>query len=150
MVVAGIDVSKALLNVSVADGPVHRVANSDPGIRRLLQHMARAGATQAACEATGGYERLPAHRQLRNGVMLLNGLADPALGVAQQGPCGFRGPANGRLRDGPNRSCAVLRRLFKVMPGVRVTRPFGLHLEKPPHRRGLCSCRTGTWQPSTR
>ena len=41
MVVAGIDVSKALLDVSVADGPVHRFENSGPGIRRLLQHMDR-------------------------------------------------------------------------------------------------------------
>ena len=46
MMVTGIDVSKALLDVSIAEGPVHRFANSDPGIRRLLQHMARAGATQ--------------------------------------------------------------------------------------------------------
>ena len=37
---------------------MYRFANSGPGIRRLLQHMARAGATQAVCEATGGYERL--------------------------------------------------------------------------------------------
>ena len=57
-VVTGIVVSKALLDVSMADGPVYRFANSDPGIRRLLQHMDRAGATQVVCEATGGYERL--------------------------------------------------------------------------------------------
>ncbi|MCY3658137.1 MAG: IS110 family transposase [Caldilineaceae bacterium] len=68
MVVAGIDVSKALLDVSVADGPVHRFENSDPGLRRLLQHMARAGATQAVCEATGGYERLLVSRLRAAGI----------------------------------------------------------------------------------
>ncbi len=56
--VAGIDVSKATLDVSIAAGPVCRFANSNPGIRRLLQHIDRAGVTQAVCEATGGYERL--------------------------------------------------------------------------------------------
>ena len=44
--VTGIDVSKALLDVSLAEGPVHRFANSDPGIRDLLRHMARALAQQ--------------------------------------------------------------------------------------------------------
>ena len=68
MVVAGIDVSKALLDVSVADGPVYRFANSDPGIRRLLQHMDRAGATQVVCEATGGYERLLVSRLRAAGI----------------------------------------------------------------------------------
>ncbi len=58
MMVTGIDVSKALLDVSLAEGPVHRFANSDPGIRGLLRYMARAGTTQAVCQATGGYERL--------------------------------------------------------------------------------------------
>ena len=68
MVVAGIDVSKALLDVSVADGPVHRFANSGPGIRRLLQPMDHAGATQAVCEATGGYERLLVSRLRAAGI----------------------------------------------------------------------------------
>lgn len=62
MVVMGIDVSKALLDVSMAAGPVHRFENRDPGLRRLLRHMDRARATQAVCEATGGYERLPVSR----------------------------------------------------------------------------------------
>ena len=56
LVVAGIDVSKAMLDVAMAKGPVYRFANSGSGIRRLLQHRARAGATQAVCEATGGFE----------------------------------------------------------------------------------------------
>ena len=60
--VTGIDVSKAMLDVAMAEGPVYRFANSGPGIRRWLQHRARAGTTQAVCEATGGYERLLMNR----------------------------------------------------------------------------------------
>ncbi len=71
MVVMGIDVSKALLDVSMAEGPVHRFENSDPGMRRWLRHMDRAGATQAVCEAvceaTGGYERLLVSRLRADG-----------------------------------------------------------------------------------
>ena len=33
MVVTGIDVSKAMLDVAIGDGPVHRFANSGPGLR---------------------------------------------------------------------------------------------------------------------
>ena len=58
MVATGIDVSKAMLDVSIAEGPVHRFEISGSGLRCLLRHMDRAGATQAVCEATGGYERL--------------------------------------------------------------------------------------------
>ena len=58
VVVAGIDVSKATLEVSVSEGPVLRFENSATGIRRLLRHLERAGVTKAVCEFTGGYERL--------------------------------------------------------------------------------------------
>ena len=58
IVVAGIDVSKATLDVSVSEGPVRRytarVENSRRGIRSLLKHIV----TRAVCESTGGYERL--------------------------------------------------------------------------------------------
>ncbi len=53
VVAAGIDVSEALWDVAMAEDPVYRFANSGPGIRRL-QHRARAGTTQAVCEASGG------------------------------------------------------------------------------------------------
>ena len=58
VVVAGIDVSKATLDVSVSEGPVLRFENSATSIRRLFKHMERAGVTKAVCESTGGYERL--------------------------------------------------------------------------------------------
>ena len=57
-VVAGIDVSKATLEVSVSEGPVLSFENSVTGIRRLLRHMERVGVTGVVCEFTGGYERL--------------------------------------------------------------------------------------------
>ncbi len=53
MVVTGIDMSKALWDVAMAEGPVYRFENSGPGLRRWLQHMDRAGAAQAVREATG-------------------------------------------------------------------------------------------------
>ena len=58
IVVAGIDVSKATLDVSVSEGPVRRFENSRSGIRSLLKHIDRMGVTRAVCESTGGYERL--------------------------------------------------------------------------------------------
>ena len=58
VVVAGIDVSRATLDVSVSEGPVIHFENSTTGIRRLLRHVERAGVTKAVCESTGGYERL--------------------------------------------------------------------------------------------
>ena len=57
VVVAGIDVSKAALEVSISEGPVLSLKNSAAGIRRLLRHLERAGMTKAVCESTGGYER---------------------------------------------------------------------------------------------
>ena len=41
IVVAGIDVSKATLDVSVSEGPVRRFENSRSGIRSLLKHIDR-------------------------------------------------------------------------------------------------------------
>ena len=58
VVVAGIDVSKATLEVSVSEGPVLSFENSATGIRRLLRHLERTGVTKAVSESTGGYERL--------------------------------------------------------------------------------------------
>ena len=58
VVAAGIDVSKATLDVSVSEGPVLRFDNSATGIRRLVRHLERAGVSKAVCESTGGYERL--------------------------------------------------------------------------------------------
>ncbi len=58
VVVAGIDVAKATLEVSVSEGPVLSFENSAIGIRNLLRHLERTGVTRAVGEPTGGYERL--------------------------------------------------------------------------------------------
>ena len=56
-VVAGIDVGKRQLDVSVAAGPVKRFENTAAGITELLTWLADQGVTLAVCEPTGGYER---------------------------------------------------------------------------------------------
>ena len=57
-VVAGIDVGKANLDVSISEGPVSRFENTAKGIAKLLKHLKEQDTTMAVCESTGGYERL--------------------------------------------------------------------------------------------
>ena len=64
VVVAGIDVSKATLDVSVSEGDVCRFNNTGKGISSLLKHIERQGVTKAVCESTGGYERLVGEQDL--------------------------------------------------------------------------------------
>ena len=61
-VVAGIDVGKAQLDVSVAEGPVRGFANNTTSITALVRWLQRAGVTVVVCEPTGGYERQVVHR----------------------------------------------------------------------------------------
>lgn len=68
MVVAGIDVSKAMLEVAMAEGPVYHLANSGPDLRRCQQHRDRAGTTQALCEATRGAKWLLVSRLRAAGI----------------------------------------------------------------------------------
>ena len=56
--VAGVDVDKAHLDVSVSEGPVIRFDNTAQGIAKLLKYLKSQDATMAVCESTGGYERL--------------------------------------------------------------------------------------------
>ena len=86
-VVAGIDVSKATLDVSVSEGPVLRFENSCVGIRSLLKHIDRAGATNAVCESTGGYERLLVSRL--NATALTVQVAHPLRVRAFARACGY-------------------------------------------------------------
>ena len=60
MVVAGIAVSKALVDVSVAGGPVYRFANSDPGLRGRTPRPAPKPAPTGPSETQ---HRLPAARK---------------------------------------------------------------------------------------
>ena len=56
-VVAGIDVGKARLDVSVNAGSVSRFPNSQAGIVELLKWLKSEDVVLAICEPTGGYER---------------------------------------------------------------------------------------------
>ena len=56
-VVAGIDVGKFNLDVSVDGGRVRRFSNSQSGILELLTSLMREEVAVAVCEPTGGYER---------------------------------------------------------------------------------------------
>lgn len=56
-VVAGIDVGKAILDVSVNGGSVRRFSNSQGGITELLEWLKSQEVVVAVCEPTGGYER---------------------------------------------------------------------------------------------
>ena len=87
LVVAGIDVSKAMLDVAMAEGPVYRFANRGPGIRRWLQHRACVAPAQAVCEATGGYERLLVNRLRAAGITMQ--VAHPLRVRAFARACGY-------------------------------------------------------------
>lgn len=67
-IVAGIDVGKWRLDVSVSQGPVRSFANTPEGIAALLNWVASQGANEAVCEPTGGYEREVVRRLPENGV----------------------------------------------------------------------------------
>ncbi len=56
--VAGIDVGKANLDVSVSGGSVVRFDNTTAGITKLINHLNDQDTALALCEPTGGYERL--------------------------------------------------------------------------------------------
>jgi transposase len=57
-ITAGIDTSKAKLDIAVHDRTERwQVANALPGWRMLAANLAKAGVTRVGIEATGGYER---------------------------------------------------------------------------------------------
>ena len=57
VVVAGSDVGKHSLEVSVAEGRAKAFRNMAPGIGKLHAFLREQGAAKAVCEPTGGYER---------------------------------------------------------------------------------------------
>ncbi len=87
VVVAGIDVSKATLEVSVSEGPVVRFENNATGIRRLLRHMECKGVNKTVCESTGGYER-PVVGKLRESAINVQ-VAHPVRVRAFARACGY-------------------------------------------------------------
>ena len=56
--VEGVDVGKASLEVSVAEGSVARFENATVGLTRLLKHLSALDVGMAVRALTGGYERL--------------------------------------------------------------------------------------------
>ena len=77
--VAGIDVGKQELAVSVARGAVRRFPNTGAGITAGLAWVRGQAVTHVVCEATGGYERLVVQR-----------LRGPALAVSVAHPTKVR------------------------------------------------------------
>ena len=69
-VVAGIDVGKTCLDVSVSAGPVRRFDNTPAGIAALVGWLESQGVTDVVCEATGGYERPVVRRVRRTGLSI--------------------------------------------------------------------------------
>ena len=98
MIVAGIDVGKASLDVSVAEGSVNRFDNTMEGISKLLKHLAEQGATVAVCEATGGYERLVVDRLRETGIHMQ--LAQPTRVRAFSRACGYQAKTDPPGRPG--------------------------------------------------
>ncbi len=69
-IVAGIDVGKWRLDVSVSQGPVRSFANTAAGIAALLGWVASEGANEAVCEPTGGYEQEVVRRLRKSGMLV--------------------------------------------------------------------------------
>ena len=82
-VVAGVDVGKANLDVSIAEGPVVRFDNTAKGITKLVKHLRVEDATLAVCEPTGGYERLLVSRLRKAGVAGASGPPKPGARFCQ-------------------------------------------------------------------
>ena len=106
--VAGVDVSKDSLDVSVSEGPVLRFDNSAKGITKLLKHLAEQEATLAVCESTGGYERLLVSR-LHKAELAVR-VANPSRVRAFARACGYE------AKTGP-RDAQVLSPYGQVLPG---------------------------------
>ena len=106
-VVAGVDVAKSSLDVSVCEGPVLQFDNSSKGITKLLKHLAKQEATLAVCESTGGYERLLVSR-LRKAEIGVR-VANPSRVRAFAKACGYEAKTDPR-------DAQVLSRYGQVFP----------------------------------
>ncbi|MBD9387889.1 transposase, partial [Agrobacterium sp. AGB01] len=71
-IIAGIDVSKARLDVAIApSGITLSVDNNDQGIDELVQHLKAQHVDLIALEATGGYETLVAAKLSASGLCVI-------------------------------------------------------------------------------
>lgn len=87
VVVAGVDVSKATLDVSVSEGDVRSFKNTRNGTASLLKYVERHGVSKAVCESTGGYERLVVSRLRESGLTVQ--VAHPLRVRAFARACGY-------------------------------------------------------------
>ena len=106
-VVAGVDVGKASLETSVAEGPVVRFGNTAADLTRLLKHLRALDVTVAVCESTGGYERLLVDRLRKTGIAMY--VAHPNRVRAFARACGYEAKTDPR-------DAQVLSRYGKVFP----------------------------------
>ncbi len=107
VVVAGVDVGKADLDVSVAEGPVVRFNNTAVGLTRLLKHLRALDVTMAVCESTGGYERLLVDRLRKTEIAMY--VAHPNRVRAFARACGYEAKTDPR-------DAQVLSRYGQVFP----------------------------------
>ena len=114
VVVAGVDVGKANLDVSVSEGPVLRFDNTARGITRLLKHLMEQDATMTVCESTGGYERLLVGR-LRKAEIAVR-VAHPSRVRAFARACGYEAKTDPR-------DAQVLSRYGQVFPDADTLEP---------------------------
>ena len=106
-VVAGVDVGKASLETSVAEGPVVRFGNTAADLTRLLKHLRALDVTVAVCESTGGYERLLVDRLRKTEIAMY--VAHPNRVRAFARACGYEAKTDPR-------DAQVLSRYGKVFP----------------------------------
>ena len=146
VVVAGIDVGKADLDVSVAEGPVVRFNNTAVGLTRLLKHLRALDVTMAVCESTGGYERLLVDRLRKTEIAMY--VAHPNRVRAFARACGYEAKTDPR-------DAQVLSRYGQVFPDAetpaRELDPEREELQDLLRRRGSWWNReSGNWDASTR
>ena len=111
-VVAGVDVGKANLDVSVMEGPVVRFDNTAAGLTRLLKHLRALDVTMAVCESTGGYERLLVDRLRKTEIAMY--VAHPNRVRAFAQACGYEAKTDPR-------DAQVLSRYGQVFPDVKIS-----------------------------
>lgn len=121
--VAGIDVGKANLDVSVSGGSVVRFDNTTAGITKLINHLNDQDTALALCEPTGGYERLLTGRLHQ---------AEIAVQVVHPGRVRSFAKACGFEAKTDPLDAQVLARYGEVFPEVDTWEP-----ETDPHRQEL-------------
>ncbi len=123
VVVAGVDVGKASLDVSISEGPVVRFDNTVKGIGRLLKHLREQDATMVVCETTGGYERLMVTRLRETEIAMHVAHANRVRAFAKA--CGYEAKTDPR-------DAQVLSRYGQVFPDAQTP-----ELELEPEREAL-------------